>query len=59
MADFTKPTVGDMAMNGADHHFGIDGSMQLIDWDNKDAHWRENHAHQPYATADRPYDFYQ
>jgi hypothetical protein len=59
MADFSKPTVADMVVGGADRNVGTNGSMQVVDWDTEDAHWRENHAQQAYATDDRSYDFYR
>ena len=60
MADFTKPTVADMVVGNADINVGTNGSMQVVDWGPEDdAHWLENHARQPWAVADRSYDFYR
>jgi hypothetical protein len=59
MADLSKRTVADMAMDGADLNMGTTGSMHEINWDTEDAYWQEHHALQPYATADRPYEFYR
>jgi hypothetical protein len=59
MTDFTKNTIADMAAERPDINMGTTGSMHEINWENEDVHWRENHARQPYAVADRPYDFYR
>jgi hypothetical protein len=59
MADFTRDTIAGMASASPGINMGTSGNMQEIDWENEDVHWREHHAAQPYATADRPYDFYR
>jgi len=59
MADFTKSSIADMAAERPDINMGTSGSMHEINWENEDAYWRDNHAKQPYATADRSYDYYR
>lgn len=59
MADFTRDTIAGMASASPGINMGTTGNMQEIDWENEDAHWRENHSRQSYAVADRPYDFYR
>ncbi len=59
MTDFTKPTVADMVIGGSDHNIGTSGTLHDIDWGSEDGYWHENHAKQPWATADRPYDYYR
>jgi len=59
MADFTKRTIADMAVDRADINTGTTGSLHEINWGTEDAYWRENFHVRPYATSDRGYDFYQ
>lgn len=59
MADFTKRTVADMAEDRADINMGTTGALHEINWGTDDLHWREQYRQQPYATSDRPYEFYQ
>jgi hypothetical protein len=33
--------------------------QQLGDWDSEDRYWSENWTSQPYASADRGYDYYR
>jgi hypothetical protein len=59
MTDFSKPTVADMVIGGADHNIGTSGTLHDIDWGTEDGYWQENHARQPYAKADQSYDAYR
>jgi hypothetical protein len=59
MADFTKRTVADMAADNPGMNMGTDSGPKRIDWDNVDAHWRDQYASRPYARADRAWDYYR
>ena len=59
MADFTKRTAADMAMNNPGVNMGTTGSMQEVDWGAHDQHWQQHYASRPYVKADRGYEHYR
>ncbi|MBE3073436.1 MAG: hypothetical protein IMZ75_00585 [Actinobacteria bacterium] len=59
MADFTRRSVSDMAVDKPDISFGTSGSMHEIEWPTQDEYWASNYSTRPYTSADRGYDYYR
>ncbi|HKO15071.1 MAG TPA: hypothetical protein VJU87_02475 [Gemmatimonadaceae bacterium] len=56
MADFTKPTVADMAAGNPGIDMGTSGRMHEIDWD---TYWSATYPSCRYSRADRPYEHFR
>src|SRR5947199_4185708 len=59
MADFDKPSAGDMAAANPGTDAGTSGSLRIVDWGVQDEYWRDNYGSRPYTLADRGYEYYQ